>query len=224
MKIDPNAVEFKKSDELNLELGANVLVEPYGGAGLQFRTEFVGMFKGRYVAVRLPVTRKILDALPSNRLVNLRFLQTGGVVCGFQAEVAHIMVRPFPILFVDYPESIEVFHLRKHDRVMCYLPVALFMDGEEVKGVITDISTGGCRVFLDDGAVSGLPKTEKDAELSCLFTLSDSNMEVLVNGVIRTVEDQKQGVVLGLGFIEPTEEVVEAVGQYVAVVKEHLGE
>jgi c-di-GMP-binding flagellar brake protein YcgR len=235
-------VQRKQADALEVLPGTKALLEPVR-SGKRIKTVFVGLDKGNYVALKLPLNRQIIDSLGKDARVTVRFMQEGGVICGFDTQVAGAVVRPFPILFLAYPQTLEVLTLRESPRVSCFLPVTVFHDAEDHAGAVVNISSGGCRIVLggsgdeaapmaetgdeagkapaDKGAAT-VPDIPKDAEIFCQIRLFDAQEDSYVKGVVRNVARKGDALSLGVQFDELSEEIQESIQGYVRTVIRHL--
>ena len=106
----------------NLEPGSRIQME-VKGLDLKLHSFYVGMVKGRYLMVQLPVVADknkegLFPHLYQDNLVAIRYLQRGEVR-GFQSKVIRYVLSPFPLLFLSYPAKIVTYALRKHKRVPC---------------------------------------------------------------------------------------------------------
>jgi len=222
LQPDPSNIELKKGAALDIEVGANVLVEPYGNPGLRFKSEFVGMERGRFFAVRLPLQNKYFEALPIRRPLTIRFLQDGGQICGFESAVIHLMVKPFSLLFMDYPITIEILNLRRHDRVNCFFPVLVYHDNGESRGVVLNISGGGGRITIETENQKGLKNIAQGSEIFCQMRIFDSAEEVYVKGVVKFKLTKGAKITLGVSFDDMSEEVREGIERYIQNVRKFL--
>lgn len=215
-------IETKPAHGLEVRPGLSVLIEPGGAPGTRFRTEFVGMVTQRYVAVRLPVQRKIIDVLHPNRPMTVRYLRDDGVICGFSTSLLHVMIKPFPILFMAFPRQVELASLRQHDRVSCFLPATVSKGPAPLAGMVTNISAGGLRVTLDTFSRAKTMEMKPGAEVSISLTLFNMTTETTLKGVIRGVTPEGERLALGIQFNRISREVQDNIQDYVKSVKEHL--
>ncbi len=161
--------------------------------------------------------------MPIGRAVTIRYVQPHGLICGFECEVAHLMVKPYSLLFLSYPESIEILSLRRHDRVSCYLPATIFLGEEECKGVILNISSGGCKALIESCESGGVAALAKDVELFFQVKLFNADEETYIRGLVKSfISEGKRSAVAGVAFDELSEDVQESIDGYVASVRDYL--
>lgn len=141
------------------EVGTRAMVEP-AGVGESFTSEFLGWERGRFVMLRLPTKLAATENLHPDKPVVVKYLHAGGKVCAFRSTVLALAHSPFRILFLRYPEGVEVVSLRKEDRVDCHAPVVLHAESDRWSGVMVNLSTAGCRIVLNLSAGGHLPKTD----------------------------------------------------------------
>ena len=215
-----NEVTLEHGEALDIKLGATLLMETIG-LRKRFKSQFIGMDRGRFIIARLPANPEIRQQLNIGSELTTRYLHAGGKIYGFQTSVLAMEVRPFPLLFLKYPESVEVLSLRRFERVQCFTPATLFHQSKELKAVIVDISAGGMCLVMD---LNGQEPTEMEAEqeLMCRFKLFFSEEETFIKAVIRNVEKDGDKMTIGLSFNEVSKEIQKSIQDYVRNVKEFL--
>ncbi len=223
LKIDARMIQRRAQAKLAVNVGDMALVEPQG-VGERFKSIFLGWDSGRCVILRLPAKLELRDHLYSGKPVIVRFLNCAGEVCGFESLIQGITYKPQQLLLLDYPEYVEVFSLRKENRVDCFLPATLLLDEHALDAHILNISTGGCRLGLQQDTARNHPFTP-DQNLRCEFQmLGFAENPHTFSGVVRTVSMAKDKCFLGLEFLDMPEQVQQHIHQYVMNVSEYLGD
>jgi len=104
-------VDRREGSALGVVIGTKMLVEP-AGMGDRFKSEFVGMVRGGFIIVRVPRIPGINEFLYVEKKVTVRYVH-GGNVYGFESEVLMNQSGPFRLLFLRYPDTVEILNLRR---------------------------------------------------------------------------------------------------------------
>lgn len=209
-------------DQFEAQVGARVMVEPVG-VGEKFATEFLGWERGRYVMLKLPSKFLNVENLHLDKVVVVKYLHSGGRICAFRSTVLALIHAPVRILFLRYPETLEVVSLRKEDRVDCFVPVVLSADGDSWEGALVNLSPGGGKLVLDARESGRLPRTGGLLALS--FRLLGKGVEECqVSG--RAIKAAVEGgrVVLVLVFEGVSSGTQEQIARYVELASAYLGD
>lgn len=214
---DASAVTRLPGSTLEIPLGGDALVE-VAGTQKRFKSIFVGMDKEHFILLKLPMKRQIMETLSPNLPLTVRFLMEGGKVCGFQAQVTHLSVKPHPLLYLSYPQTLEILKLRRHDRVACYQPVAFFLEGEEYKGIIVNISAGGCRILVEGEEARTLEDKAVGEQLVFQLRLFGSEESVYLQGLVKTITPEQEKFTLGVAFQDIDPELAMQIEKYVTTM------
>ena len=207
---------------LSLPLGTVVMVEP-AGLGQRFKTEFIGMERGRYLILRIPRIPGVADHLYQDKPVTLRFVHEGNIF-GFSSEVVWVMNAPYRLLFLRYPEEVEILNLRGCQRVDCFLPTAIKFKEEWRQGVILNISCGGCQAVVEERDGQSLPQAAVDDEVMLEFRLVGSEQSIMVAGLTKSVNLSERRLFLGVKFDELPEYTRGLVERYVESVADYFSD
>lgn len=223
-------VAKKEGAALGIQLSTPMLIEPQG-MGDRFKTEFIGMGRGQFIVARLPRMAGVTEHLYVEKKVTVRYVFQGNVY-GFESEVLWTQVTPFRLLFLRYPDTVEILNLRKCQRVDCYLPVKIGVgegvgeDGgqySEYEGMILNLSCGGCQLVVDSAPEGGL-NIKVDSELTLEFKMVGADKTTRVKGKAKNVNLNKNRSYLGVMFDGVPDEVRDAIENYVSNVTEYLME
>lgn len=217
------SVDRREGSALGVVIGTRMLVEP-AGMGDRFKSEFVGMVRGGFIIVRVPRIPGINEFLYIEKKVTVRYVHEGNVY-GFESEVLLNQSAPFRLLFLRYPDTVEILNLRRCPRVDCYLPVKIGMEegGQytEYDGMMLNLSCGGCQLVLD--AASGdLPPIAVDTELTVTFRMFEADKDTRITGKAKNINVNKQRMYLGLMYGELPADVRDGIDNYVNNVAEFL--
>ncbi len=218
-----SATERHHGAQLPLEAGADVLVEMQG-LGKRFRTRLVGGDRERYVLLTLPMRRHVAESLLPGAVVIVRYMVSQGRICGFQTEVKQFITKPYPLLFLNFPETFEVLRLRKASRASAFQPTTLRHGESSRRAVIVNISTGGCMVRLDAAEAESAALPQLGAPCTVMVHLHDDAPKAEVPCEVKKVDIDGGDVVMGLAFTKLPEPVEAAIEEYVHGVLEFMEE
>jgi len=208
---------------LTINIGTMLLIEP-AGMGDRFKTDFLGMSRGQFLIVRTPRQPGLNDFLYVEKKLTVRYVHEGNVY-GFESEIVWSQQAPYRLLFLRYPDSVEILNLRKCQRVDCYLPVKLGLEegGQyvEYEGLIVNLSCGGCQLVLD-GKQGTMPAVGMDAQVTLSFTMFGSDKKVRLEGKAKNINVNKNRMTMGVMYNEVPDDVQEGIENYVNNVVEYL--
>ncbi len=203
------------------EVGSRVMVEP-AGVGEHFTSEFLGWERGRYIMLKLPPKLAASENLYLEKPVVVKYLHSGGRVYAFRSTILALAHVPFRILFLRYPEGLEVMSLRKQDRVDCFVPVILAAENETWEGAMLNLSASGGRIVLDSKEGRPLPKT--DGVFGLRFRLVSREVEeYALSAKIMKAAVEGGRAVLVVSFVDTPQKIQEQLGRYVEAVASYLG-
>jgi len=115
----------------------------------KFNSYFRGYKQNQYVILDHPMHNNLRVQLNEGIVCMIRFIETGKA-CGFMSEIIGLVKRPYPLLFLKYPATIESSNLRSEERYPVKLNVAFSLKKESeskeerIKGEILNLSESGC--------------------------------------------------------------------------------
>lgn len=137
----------------------------------KWSTVLVGARPGRYLIVEMPTVAGCPMKLDIDSRWAVNFINNG-MVYSFNSEVIGYTYRMVPLLFLQYPQTVEVASLRTMKRYPVNIPAILNVAGtsdepnpdhaplkvgDEFKALMVDISEGGCLVattaYLHPGSI-----------------------------------------------------------------------
>ncbi len=156
------------------EIGDKVLLNP-AGKEEKFTTYFIGMERGKYVVTSLgPFAReiermsKILPKGCKARLFNVH----QGVMHGYMVQILGYATTPYQHLYLSFPDHNVTHNLRRFDRVDCHLPGQVGTGAGAVKGMVDNISQGGCRLQVSSEEADRLEALDREADHVLYFQLN----------------------------------------------------
>ncbi|WP_461210715.1 flagellar brake protein [Desulfocurvus sp. DL9XJH121] len=195
--------------------GTQLLVS-LGGLDERLKTVFVGLEKGRHFMFRTPRTAlgtNLYDHLYTGNRVVVRFLHYGHI-WAFGSRIQAHVAKPHPLVFIDYPETVQTHNLRKEHRIDCFFPATLMQGETRWRGMIQDLSRAGCALTYDASARPVPPQVGDIVHLHCpLFKAVDQDQ---IRCDVRRVEGgQDEPFRLGVTFADLPEPVETWIGDYV---------
>ena len=131
---------------LNMEIGSpvSIRIEHFEQC---FRGTLVGLEPQEYLIIKTIIPREFENAI----LPGIHFHVTYRSQCleyGFSSTVIDTIDSPFRMTFLSYPQHVEILENRGSIRSTCYIPSSARLNSNTIKGIVTDISTSGCRFVI----------------------------------------------------------------------------
>ena len=170
----------------------------------RFQCRLVGMKEGGYLLVEQPSLTKfrhLKDAIFNRQNVIVRTIceNTTGDCLGFRSMVQYKIEHPDRLLFLSYPHSMQVHELRNESRMLVSVPASIAdAQGEKkLEGVLTDFSSGGCRIDL-----KGLDESpfEIDDQVTVEFNHPVNNEEINNKAAVRSARKVGSSMSIGVAF------------------------
>lgn len=153
---------------------------------IQVGDDIEGRMRGTLLG-RVTDDRMLLCGLPPAVLkvgdrVIVRMVQSGKA-WGFESVVREMVSEPALLYFLDIPAAVETLSLRKAERLAVFIPADVRSrdgDGADVlmlKGVMLDISAGGCRLYTKR-------RVPANAPVNVSFALPGDRQLLTLSGVV----------------------------------------
>lgn len=178
-----------------------VYVEPTA-ASPGFHSHVVGFKVSQCLILEHPFTESGAHQIRVNDLLWIRCFRSK--VLRFKVKVLHILKSPIPLLFLEYPRTVEEINLRESDRKKVFFK-GTFLDLRDKKrdrsweGYILDISDSGCLMWGDF-----VHLVDRDVLLNFRVPWTGENISAKAR-VIRC-EVTEKGMRSGLKFIDVDDE------------------
>ncbi len=200
-----------------IEAGTKVVME-ITGLPDRLHSFFVGYINKRCVIVMMPMVPEVnrnllLEHVYKGNRVTVRFIRSGAVF-GFQSAITYFSFTPYPLLFLEYPSSIESHNLRKDRRVSCLFPVIATLNEKEYHGVLSNISQSGGRAFFPDNGFRGI-KLGIDDQLQLTCPILFESRDAAILATIKRVNTDKEKVELGLKFSKVPEDIDRRINTFI---------
>lgn len=203
---------------LTAEPGSQMMLQ-FEGIEDRLKSILVGLEPSSYLIIRAPlfVDRSMLQ---EGKPVIVRYVYCGSVY-GFRTSIISSIRRPFPLLFLAYPGSVEKFNLRKKVRVSCHIPGAMTFNSENLAGLILDISESGCRFVGKAPKVEAAVQVAAGDEIEISFPLLGLEGLQIFRAKARTISQDRETISVGMEFLEMEPEMSNRIVQYVESVSDY---
>lgn len=159
-----------QNTQLNLGIGSDLFLQ-FKNREEYFPSYIIGLKPDAFIIIKTPTVLGKEYRLSKGRQIILKYKHLGELF-RFNTSVIESFDKPFKITFISYPEQVEKIEFRNSPRVFCSLPASLFSKDNEIKGMVTDISTGGCRFKTKDIDIfDDIILIKKDEEVTLHFPL-----------------------------------------------------
>lgn len=180
------------------------------------KTEFIGLLDKRFVILNYPNAKRFpaaSDYLYDGEMVVVRALieGSGGQVIAFRQQLMSVSSHPVRLLFINFPNQVELFDLRSQTRIPTLLSAKLKLSDDRIlDGVIKDISLTGIKFDLKDKT-----QAENIKGMQCSIILDSSNRQAKdFKGEVCSVKEHAQGAYCGIKLLASEEEMKSFMGDH----------
>lgn len=193
----------KKTDFVDLPgMSMGMLLQiQFEGLGAS-QSRLVGMDYGNYIIIRTPPLACIRSKLFEKNHGIVRYLFSGHVYA-FHCTLLSVVTEPYRFSILSYPESVENMNLRRHERIPCIIAAEVNLKGLANKGIVSNISMGGCSFEFDRSSQREFPDLMVDEQAIIALYLQDQGAATIFNSVIRKVQIDQESMMVGLQFTPP---------------------
>jgi c-di-GMP-binding flagellar brake protein YcgR len=198
---------------LNVELG-NMLYLDIQETEEIYSSVLIGLEPLEYLIVRPQFSQDIHCLLSVGQKISIRY-QALGNEYGFKTHIIAITDEPCRLIFLSYPRTVESIEIRKEKRVGCYIPATVNMANRKIKGVISDISTSGCRFIVK------LPEHLQPRQLQLVDTVVLLFPFIGLDGVqefagrVRNTTIDRKRISMGLEFVGIKDDIIHRIDDYI---------
>ncbi|MFH1135210.1 MAG: flagellar brake protein [Pseudomonadota bacterium] len=131
--------------------GTPAAIEVHDYVKTKFSTFFRGYKNKNFIMADHPRRDGLLLPIQDETKCIVRFIHEGEII-GFNSRIAVTVPRPFPLMFITFPETVETSRLRKYLRFPVSIPVFLTRrnfpgeDESPPQSLALNLSHGGCLV------------------------------------------------------------------------------
>ncbi|MGR3319701.1 MAG: PilZ domain-containing protein [Candidatus Anammoxibacter sp.] len=190
-----NTVTNDLGKRLFIELGTHLQLE-IKGIQLSLKAELIGMEVGKFLIVKMHQLDKTTTEQLEENVIIVTYLQKDAIL-GFQSSVISIITTPGDLVFIKYPESIENYNMRAHQRFECFLPAKFDIGHNIVEGAIINISNKGCCCKIKNLEIINEKKLDK---ITIFFQSSEMKSPLSVLGEVRSIRHLKDESDIGVIF------------------------
>lgn len=203
---------------LNMGLGSQIYIRIE-----QFEQTFkgilVGAEAGEYLIVKTAIPREFESAILPGLQFKITY-QSQGSEYGFSTSVIDNLEQPYRLMFLTYPQKVDHLENRSRVRSYCYIPSSAQLNSNTIKGVITDISTSGCR-FVIRLPVNLMPRQLLLIDSIVLnFPILGLKGIQAFQGKVRNTTVDREKIAMGVEFVDLDKPLRDSIMEYVDSVTE----
>ena len=196
MDVERIIRKWTEGKRLAIESGAVMMLKVEGVQG-DLKSIFVGMEPGNFLVIRIPRIGAFSKKITEGNQFIARYVHNG-MVYGFQSTILGHFNREHLLLLVgSYPKVIETHNLRKDQRVDCYFPAALEVNGAPFEGVVVDISPNGCRFCYEKIEEKKELKVELNQDVTIHCQLVGIEGTQKLSGKVQNMASSQRSVSVG---------------------------
>ncbi len=207
---------MKPDKGLLLHLHEEVYVEPTAGSS-GFHTFVVGLKPGQCVLLEHPFKESDVHPIKVGDILWVRCFQHA--VFRFKARILRIIKDPIPLIFLEFPKTVEEINLRASDRKKIFIK-GTFLDlqnrapDRSCEGYILDISESGCLMWGDFVHLV-------DRDILLTFRVPWTGEQIQAKARVIRCEVTDKGIRSGLKFIEVKPEAEHRLRDFIETLKEN---
>jgi hypothetical protein len=190
-----------------------VRLNPLSQKSQPMQGEFLGLSHYEFLILRVPSVPGLLTKLIPHTMLEVRFL-LDGAVNSFATELLSHTVKPALMLFTTYPDRLNIQETRRHQRITCALPAILNTSYGDARGIISDLSMGGCKLTLDLSGQSALREMIVGDEVVLQTVLNADGMPAGGSAIVRNIEVSGSKLHTGLSFSDAHKDFFTSLSNY----------
>ena len=204
---------------LNVELSNPLSIQIEGMEG-HFKSILVGLVPQEYLIIRIPSFLPDQNQLHEGKHLTVQY-QSLGKIYVFLSNIIGLVDKPYPLIFLSYPETVDSLHRRKNPRVNCYIPAIANLEKTELKGVISDISRNGCKFIIKVPSILQLQQILVVNDIKLSFPLSGMRGMQNFQGKVRNTTQDKERIAWGIEFEKLDAEISNSIETYIDRMAEY---
>jgi hypothetical protein len=203
--------------DLELDIGCRAVLEEEG-SDTRMASEIYGARLHDFLIVRMPAFPGVKERLTEGRPLVVRYV-CAGFAYGFISEVQSFDLRPYPLIFLEWPRTIRRVRVRGAPRLDASLPAVARGQNVTLHGRVDDLSPSGC--LLEAPPEEDIPAEaiEPGGRMRVEMALPGRERPAAVTSWIVNSAKELRSIRLGLRFT-PTDEEADAM----QAVIDHLEE
>lgn len=134
--------------------------------------------------------------------------------------------HPMQLSVFTYPKEIQTINMRSEDRVPCFVPSSITIDGQSYRGYISNISASGCLFILDPPVDKTLPNIGAGQEASIMTHLPGLPGTEILKATICSIRKEEREMNLGtqfvnmdMNFLTDVKEFIKNIQQFKSIAK-----
>ncbi len=207
--------------DLPITLGTELIIELIN-LKLCIKSEVVGVENGQYIIIKLS-SHDLMGNFRSDAVKESPMLikyHHNGVIYGFKASILNVVSTPARLFFINYPETVEEFHVVNSSRFECNLPANAMFGYRIVEMVIIDISKEGClcaiKTSSKDDELYNLIQVNKKIDMKVQLPGATGRLDL--TGNVRNVSKDVDKILVGVKFEEVTPAVKEKLENFASLL------
>lgn len=189
-------------NRIAVEIGIPVKIE-LEGIEFALQSTIVGLENNQYLIIKAPEPfQRVEHKLFKGNALIVRYI-SDGTVYAFQTKVIETILKPVPLLFLEYPRIIQHHDLRVQKRLSCHIPVRAKLGDRENIGCILDLAISGCRCLIRAAKNKTLLPCDLDNRLDLKCIIPGSKEIITLTGTVKNLKRTRKEIDLGINF-EPT--------------------
>jgi c-di-GMP-binding flagellar brake protein YcgR len=201
--------------DLHLRIGDRILLTTTQSKE-KVRAEVVGLFSNEFIIAHLPMTPGLREKFQQGVTVAVRYIYSGKII-GFASSVLRLILKPKPLLFLEFPMMLEKVDLRSEERYDCNIPCIVQTKFERLEMTISDLSRGGCRITCDTTANKECVRADKFelGEVVVLMFAIDNNEGMTLSGKIKNRVRKGNTYVFGISYTKLSSDTYDSLDRYI---------
>ena len=174
----------------------------------RLKSYLVGKEEGRYLIIKIPTVANSKDIFVKGTELVIRYVHQGSIF-GFKSSIMLSIKDSFEVIFIQFPKKIEDYNLRTHKRFECSLPARLEVVTRSsnrkllFKGVIGDMSKGGCRASIRLQELEWVQEPLKiHSDIALFLSLPGIEGELSLHGEVKSMSQDSDALSLGIQFVD----------------------
>ncbi len=188
---------------------------------IRFTGVLAGMTPGEYLIVRVFATHELLGRLSEGESLFVSFISEGNAYA-FTATISSSIIKPALMIFLDYPDIIKSWKIRKAPRVPCGFSATVKAGRGEYRAIIVNISEGGCKVCLDNVGADPLA-LDIGQRISLCFYIAEAARAQEIDSMVKYFSRDSEFLEIGVEFDRENSVALSDIKRYVSGVIHTIG-
>lgn len=187
------------------------------GVAQSYHGRVVGYDPYEYIILSVRLPSAVRNDLADGGQLILKYIHKG-TVYGFRTYAMDAIRTPAPLVFVEYPGSIEKIELRREARCEVNVDGELHTAAGPHECLVVNLSTTGCKISARARARDALSATRVDDTMVVSFTLGPEGA-LKVPLAVRNVKREHGIITLGAMFLDLNDKEEETIAGHLEKVR-----